>query len=212
MLLSLLLAGCAPDTPKSDYAPPVEQDPAAQCVPYEEPTEAALGWSDPGEGGVSAEDVLGFAVGTFTGTLAWDDADATTVTLEIAPVGALQLLTGPLDACPVEVTGLATWALTTADGRLDPTGEAEWAVSDAAWPPGGVTIATTLDPASIGYAPLGAGSTSYLRLFLTNDGALASVVVEEVWPLGADQNRVCVRGSLDATAIGCHDTGEYTGD
>lgn len=207
MLLALL--ACVPDAPKSDTAPPVQQNPA--CQPDPDAAGTDLAWDDPGAGGYSAEDVLGFAVGTFTGSLASDDGATGPVTLEVTPEGAVQTITGPQSSCPVAIEGQALWSLATDDGRLAAGGDARWTVGDASYPPGGVSLGATLDAASVGFEPLASASTIYLRAFVDSQGTLTSVVVEEVWPLGADRNRVCVRASLDPAALACHDTGESTG-
>ncbi|MDP2316677.1 MAG: hypothetical protein Q8P41_27530 [Pseudomonadota bacterium] len=210
MLLSFLLAACVePEPPKSD-PPPIT--PGAPPCEETTPAETPLGWSEPGPTGLSAADVLGFAIGRFSNTLAWDDGTTTTATLEVTPVSAVQTTVGPQETCPLAVTGFVTWTLSTEDGRLADAGDAAVSVEDAAFPARGLSITDTLDAATLRFAPLAPGeSTLYLRGFLDNDGALVSLVIEEVWPLGMDTNRVCVRGSLDPTVLACHDSTEGAG-
>lgn len=211
-MLFLLLAACSPEEkPAVDSAPPLNQG-GPPCEEGE-PVEALLEWTAPTPTGLSAADVFGFAVGPHTAPLTWDDRTTTDATLTVTPGSAVQTTVGDEASCPVALVALVTWDLTTADGRLVVSGDARWMTSDARAdePPGGVVANTTLNPATVGLARMDPASSMFLRTFLDDDGTLVSVVVEEVWPLTIDTNRVCVRGSLDSAAIGCHDTGEGTG-
>lgn len=209
MLAPLLLLACAPE-PAPDsatYGPPIHQ---SGCDPVELESDT-LEWSDPGPGGVSAEDVFGYAVGTHAATLTWDDGTITEATFTVTPGSAIQQRTGEDEACPVAMTGLVDWEIGTADGRLSLPGSAQWEVTDASVPAGGALIAEALGDANLSLARLNPGSSRWLRLYLGDDGALVLLQVEEGWPLTTDTNRVCVRGTLDPAAIECHDTTENEG-
>jgi hypothetical protein len=213
MLYALILAGCSPkEEPSTDSAPPLNQEGVPPCVETV-PVDRPLDWTAPSASGLSADDVFGFVVGEHTATLTWDDGTTSDATLTVTPGSAVETTVGTEASCPVALAALARWRLATADRRVDIVGDARWTTADARadQPPGGVVANATLDPAAVNLPRSDPASSMYLRSFLDGDGALVSVVVEEVWPLTIDTNRVCVRGSLDAAAIGCHDTGEGTG-
>jgi hypothetical protein len=205
MLVPLLLA-CAPKPKDSPEPPPI----TPSCdEEYLEPD--TLDWDDPGPGGVSAQDVFAFAVGPHAFSLAWDDGTTTDATLTITPGSAIQQRAGEQASCPVAVTGLADWALTSADGMLAATGSGRWEVGDTSLPAAGISISDTLDEGELGLAPMNAGSMRDVRLYLAANGTFLNFKIEETWPLTADTNRLCVRGAIDSSAIACQDTNENNG-
>jgi hypothetical protein len=209
MLTPLLLLACAPEPkPDDEAAPPLE--PTPHCV-EEELEPDTLDWSDPGAGGFSAADVFGFAVGAHTATLTWDDGTTTDATFTVTPVSAIQQRTGEGEACPVGITGLADWEIHTADGRLSLAGSAEWRVTDASLPAGGVLVYETLTDADLTLAKLNPASVRRVRLFLGDANVLLNLQVDETWPLGTDSSRLCVRGTLDPSTIECQDTTDNPG-
>lgn len=90
LLLSLL--GCpAPEgAPDGDTAGTDTGDTDAAPCDDDAPVETPLAWDEVGAGGVSAADLFSFGIGTFTASLAWDDAITATFTLEVSPIDATE--------------------------------------------------------------------------------------------------------------------------
>ncbi len=204
-MLLFLLDACPTSEPSTDTV--------ADACNWDTPDQTDLAWDAPTTTGVSAADLLAWGIGTFTDTLTWDDGTTTELTLVTSPTGARELSYGPPDACLVSVDGFVAWTLTTADGRVDVTGEAVWSVEQALLDQdlGRVHLNGALDRATIGFEPLDATSQLGVGVFIDDGGGLDRVWVGESWEVDSDTTRVCVRASTLPDQLGCVDHDEFEG-
>ena len=193
MLLTVLAACAAHD----DTA-------VADCL--SSPVSTPLGsWAVPASTGVSMDDVLGFAIGSWSGSFWWDDGSSTAFSLDVDAGGAVESSWGdPAAGCEVTVYGDVAWTLTTEDARVAVAEETRWAadVRPDRKEAIGVGLGMDLAPNSFGLPPLDAGSTLNLSIGLHSDGTV-SITVAEDWMLDEDTLSDCVRASSDAAEVGC---------
>ena len=204
-MLFLLVACAGPSEESGSVAP-------TSCT--EAPTEVntLAGWFEPSASGLSLEDALGFAVGTFSGVSLWDDGTTTPFTLAIEPQGAEERVYGDPEQCSVMVEGAAAWSLTTENGRVALAGDTSWEVEVGA--ARGTPQILILDPPitfdAVDLDPLAPTSTLQLRTSVRADGTVTFVIRED-WLLDERTMRQCVRAGYEEGQVLCQDVEVWEG-
>ncbi len=174
------------------------------CLSY--PVSTPLGsWAVPASTGVSMDDVVGFAIGNWSGPFWWDDGSTTGFSLDVEAGGAEESSWGdPAAGCEVTVYGDVAWTLNTEDGRVAVADETGWAADVRPDRKEAVEAGVGMDlaPNSFGLPPLNTASSLNLSIPLYSDGTV-SITVAEDWMLDDDTLSDCVRASSDAAEVGC---------
>lgn len=139
------------------------------------PTEADGAASDVvnGSGGsFTAQELLAFATGRFTGTLGWSEGGSTPLTIDLAWPGPIRLVDTDCDPerAPDVIVVLGSVVFATSDGALAETGPATLVGAG----PGSAALAASWTEGSLhgSYAfPDDGGATSALDLGATSDAA-----------------------------------------
>lgn len=202
-----LCVACVEEPKPEDTGEP----PVVETCDYDNPTTRTLAWDDPCAAGTTAEDFLGWGIGTFTTPLVWDDGLDETATGLFEPGEVTEISYGPVEDCVGPSLEMVV-TVTLSGARMALRFEDRWGVEEADGEAnlGDLVAQTAPTEEDLGISRIEVGSQLLLGAHLDDAQGLFLSVTEQ-WALSDTVTRRCVRAAGSADDLRCDDIEDEDG-